>query len=297
MENTEFKSGFVNIIGLPNVGKSTLMNTLIGEKLSIITRKAQTTRHRILGIINEENAQIVFSDTPGYIDKPAYKMQETMNTYVTSALQDADVFLFMVELGTPIERHIDIYTKIQDNDTPILLLINKVDLAKDQDSVMKYIELWQAVLPKAETFIVSALNKFNIDSVVNRIKQIIPFGPAYYDKDAFTDKTERFFVSEIIREKILLLFKQEIPYSCEVEVESFKEEEKITKISAVIYTERPTQKSILIGKGGESIKKMGTLARKDIEKFLDKKVFLELFVKVKEDWRNNDNELKRFGYK
>lgn len=296
MENTEFKSGFVNIIGLPNVGKSTLMNALIGEKLSIITRKAQTTRHRILGIINEENAQIVFSDTPGFIEKPAYKMQETMNSFVTSALQDADVFLFMVELGTPIERHIKIYQKIQDNDTPILLLINKVDLSKNEEQVKKYIEEWQLILPKAETFIVSALNNFNLDSVVNRIKQLLPVGPAYYDKDAFTDKTERFFVSEIVREKILLLFKQEIPYSCEVEVESFKEEETITRISAIIYTERATQKSILIGKGGESIKKIGTLARKDMEKFLDKKVFLELFVKVKENWRNNEKDLKGFGY-
>lgn len=297
MEDKDFRAGFVNIIGLPNVGKSTLMNALIGEKLSIITKKAQTTRHRILGIINEENAQIIFSDTPGYIDKPAYKMQESMNNFVSSALQDADVFLFMVELGTTIEKNKDIYTKIQDTDTPVLLLVNKVDLSKNEAQVKTYLEEWQKVLPKAETFIVSALNNFNIVPVVSRLKQLLPFSQPYYDKDAFTDKSERFFVSEIIREKLLMLFKQEIPYSCEVDVESFVEEENIIKISAIIYTERPTQKSIIIGKGGESIKKMGTYARKDIEKFFDKKVFLELFVKVKEKWRNNDSDLKRFGYK
>lgn len=293
----EFKAGFVNIVGLPNVGKSTLMNVLIGEKLSIITRKAQTTRHRILGILNEENTQIIFSDTPGYINKPAYKMQESMNSFVSTALQDADIFLFMVEMGTSLEKQKDLYQKLQNTDTPVLLLVNKIDLAKNEESVKAYVEKWQKELPKAETFIVSALNNFNIQPVVQRIKKLLPFSPPYYDKEAFTDKSERFFVSEIVREKILLLFKQEIPYSCEVNVESFKDEEKIIRISAIIYTERPTQKSILIGKGGESIKKIGTLARKDIEKFFDKKVFLELFVKVKEKWRNNDNELKRFGYK
>lgn len=293
----EFKAGFVNIVGLPNVGKSTLMNVLIGEKLSIITRKAQTTRHRILGILNEENTQIIFSDTPGYINKPAYKMQESMNSFVSTALQDANIFLFMVEMGTSLEKQKDLYQKLQNTDTPVLLLVNKIDLAKNEESVKAYVEKWQKELPKAETFIVSALNNFNIQPVVQRIKKLLPFSPPYYDKEAFTDKSERFFVSEIVREKILLLFKQEIPYSCEVNVESFKDEEKIIRISAIIYTERPTQKSILIGKGGESIKKIGTLARKDIEKFFDKKVFLELFVKVKEKWRNNDNELKRFGYK
>lgn len=293
----EFRAGFVNIVGLPNVGKSTLMNVLIGEKLSIITRKAQTTRHRILGILNEENTQIIFSDTPGYINKPAYKMQESMNSFVSTALQDADIFLFMVEMGTSLEKQKDLYQKLQNTDTPVLLLVNKIDLAKNEESVKAYVEKWQKELPKAETFIVSALNNFNIQPVVQRIKKLLPFSPPYYDKEAFTDKSERFFVSEIVREKILLLFKQEIPYSCEVNVESFKDEEKIIRISAIIYTERPTQKSILIGKGGESIKKIGTLARKDIEKFFDKKVFLELFVKVKEKWRNNDNELKRFGYK
>ena len=292
----EFKAGFVNIIGLPNVGKSTLMNVLIGEKLSIITRKAQTTRHRILGIINDEESQIIFSDTPGFIETPAYKMQESMNEFVHSALKDADIYLFIVELGTALERQVTLYEKLQKTDKPALLLVNKVDLARDEIQTKNYITRWQKVLPNAETFIISALNKFNVDSVVHRIKQLIPTHPAYYDKEAFTDKTERFFVSEIVREKILLLFKQEIPYSCEVDVESFKDEKKIVKISAVIYTERATQKSIIIGKGGESIKKLGTLARKDIEKFLDKKVFLELFVKVKEKWRNNDSALKNFGY-
>lgn len=297
MENTAFKSGFVNIIGLPNVGKSTLMNVLIGEKLSIITRKAQTTRHRILGIINEENLQIVFSDTPGYIEKPAYKMQETMNHFVSDALVDADIFLFMVEYGTSPEKQENLFKKLVDNATPVLLLVNKVDLAKTQDDVLLYIQKWKEILPNAESFILSALNDFNVDSVLHRIKQLLPEGPAYYEKDAFTDKTERFFVSEIIREKLLLNYKQEIPYACEVDIESFKEEENIIKIAAVIYTERATQKSIIIGKGGEAIKRLGTLARIDIEKFLDKKVYLELFVKVKEQWRNNDKDLERFGYK
>ena len=295
-EFKDFKAGFVNIVGLPNVGKSTLMNILIGEKLSIITRKAQTTRHRILGIVNEENLQVIFSDTPGYIEKPAYKMQENMNDFVKSALKDADIYLFMVEFGTSIEKQKDIYTKLQKTDKPVLLLVNKIDLSKSEEQTKKYVEKWQEVLPNAETFIISALNKFNIGTVINRIKQLLPFHPPYYDLDAFTDKSERFFVSEIVREKLLLLFKQEIPYSCEVDVESFKEEENIIRISAIIYTERPTQKSIIIGKGGSSIKQLGTMARKDIEKFFGKKVFLELFVKVKEKWRNNENQLKKFGY-
>jgi len=295
-EFKDFKAGFVNIVGLPNVGKSTLMNVLIGEKLSIITRKAQTTRHRILGIVNEENLQVIFSDTPGYIEKPAYKMQENMNDFVKSALKDADIYLFMVEFGTSIEKQKDIYTKLQKTDKPVLLLVNKIDLSKSEEQTKKYVEKWQEVLPNAETFIISALNKFNIGTVINRIKQLLPFHPPYYDLDAFTDKSERFFVSEIVREKLLLLFKQEIPYSCEVDVESFKEEENIIRISAIIYTERPTQKSIIIGKGGSSIKQLGTMARKDIEKFFGKKVFLELFVKVKEKWRNNENQLKKFGY-
>lgn len=292
----EFKAGFVSIIGLPNVGKSTLMNVLIGEKLSIITRKAQTTRHRILGIVNEENLQIIFSDTPGYIEKPAYKMQESMNSFVSAALKDADVYLFMVEFGTSLEKQKDLYKKLQDIDKPVLLLVNKIDLSKGEEQTKQYVEKWQELLPKAETYIISALNKFNISTVVNRIKQLLPLHPPYYDIEAFTDKSERFFVSEIVREKILLLFKQEIPYSCEVDVEAFKEEEKIIRISAIIYTERPTQKSIIIGKGGSSIKQLGTIARKDIEKFFGKQVFLELFVKVKDKWRNNENELKKFGY-
>ncbi len=296
MEKEAFKAGFVNIIGLPNVGKSTLMNVLIGEKLSIITRKAQTTRHRILGIINEENSQIIFSDTPGYIENPAYKMQESMNNFVYSALKDADIYLFIVELGTSLEKQKDLYKKLENVEKPVLLLINKVDLAKNEEQTKKYIQEWQKVLPNAETFIISALNKFNIDSVVARIRKLLPEHPAYYDKDAFTDKSERFFVSEIVREKLLLLFKQEIPYSCEVDVESFKEAKDIIRISAVIYTERPTQKSIIIGKSGVAIKQLGTLARKDIEKFFGKKVFIELFVKVKDKWRNNDNQLKKFGY-
>ena len=295
-DTSNFKAGFANIIGLPNVGKSTLMNILIGEKLSIITRKAQTTRHRILGIVNEENYQIIFSDTPGYIEKPAYKMQESMNDFVNSALKDADVYLFMVEFGTSIDKQKELYKKLQKTDKQVLLLVNKIDLSKNENATKAYVEKWQKILPKAETFIISALNKFNIQVVVNRIKQLIPVHPPYYDKDAFTDKSERFFVSEIVREKLLLLFKQEIPYSCEVDVESFKEAKDIIRISAIIYTERPTQKSIIIGKGGVSIKKLGTMARKDIEKFFGKKVFIELFVKVKEKWRNSENDLKKFGY-
>lgn len=291
------KAGFVNIIGLPNVGKSTLMNALVGERLSIITPKAQTTRHRILGIINEENYQIVLSDTPGFIDNPAYKMQESMNEFVRSAIEDADVFLFMTELGANIEKQKDLYIPLLNSKVPVIVLINKIDKSKSQEEVSEYGEAWQKTLPEAEVYYISAIESFNVEGVKNRIIELLPESPPYYDKDALTDKTERFFVAEIIREKILQLYKQEIPYSVEVDVESFKEEDGLTRISAIIYTERDTQKSIIIGKGGEAIKKVGTLARKDIEKFIQQKVFLELFVKVKEKWRDSDFYLKNFGYK
>ena len=282
------RSGFVNIIGLPNVGKSTLLNALLGEKLSIITKKAQTTRHRIHGILSEENYQIVFSDTPGFIEKPAYKMQEEMNKYVASTFEDADMFLYITELGATIDKQENLYRGLSNSDTPVLLLINKIDKAKDEAELDTYAALWKAVLPKAQIIYISALEKFNLQSIIYKILEVLPEGPAYYDKDSISDKNERFFVTEIIREKLLDLYKQEIPYSCQVEIEEFIEEEHIDRIRATIYTERDTQKSIIIGKGGEAIKKLGTLARLDIEKFLDKKVFLELFVKVKENWRNDD---------
>jgi GTP-binding protein Era len=291
------RSGFVNIIGLPNVGKSTLLNALLGEKLSIITKKAQTTRHRIHGILSEENYQIVFSDTPGFIEKPAYKMQEEMNKYVASTFEDADMFLYITELGATIDKQENLYRGLSNSDTPVLLLINKIDKAKEEAELDNYAALWKAVLPKAQIIYISALEKFNLQSIIYKILEVLPEGPAYYDKDSISDKNERFFVTEIIREKLLDLYKQEIPYSCQVEIEEFIEEEHIDRIRATIYTERDTQKSIIIGKGGEAIKKLGTLARLDIEKFLDKKVFLELFVKVKENWRNDDKMLRYFGYK
>lgn len=294
---TTHKSGFVNIIGLPNVGKSTLMNALLGEKLSVVTQKAQTTRHRIHGILSEENFQIVFSDTPGFIEKPAYKMQEEMNKYVASTFEDADMFLYITELGATLEKQENLYTPLSKSDTPVLLLINKIDKAKDETEIDAYAAKWQQVLPKAEIIYISALEKFNLQSIINKILETLPEGPPYYDKDAISDKNERFFVTEIIREKLLQLYKQEIPYSCQVEIEDFEEDEHINRIRATIYTERDTQKSIIIGKGGEAIKRLGTQARQDIEKFLGKKAYLELFVKVKENWRNDDMMLKYFGYK
>lgn len=291
------KAGFVNIIGLPNVGKSTLMNALVGERLSIITPKAQTTRNRILGIVNEPEYQIVFSDTPGYIDQPAYKMQESMNEFVKDALTDADIFLFMAELSSDIEKQRAIFEPLKNSDTPVFVLINKIDKSKSQKEVQDYGDKWQAELPNAEIYFISATENFNLEGVKNRIVELLPESPPYYDKDALTDKSERFFVSEIIREKILELYKQEIPYAVQVEVESFKEEDGLVHIGAVIYTERDTQKSILIGKGGEAIKRLGTESRLSIENFLQQRVFLELFVKVKEKWRNSDYYLKNFGYK
>lgn len=288
------KSGFVNIIGNPNVGKSTLMNALVGERLSIITSKAQTTRHRILGIVNDEHHQIVFSDTPGVLE-PAYKMQESMMTFVKTALSDADVILFMVEVKENKFKDENILNSLKKTDTPIILLINKIDEV-DQQFLEEKVDYWKSELPKAEIYPLSALHKFNIENIFTRIKELLPEGEPFYDKDALTDKPERFFVSEIIREKILLNYKKEVPYSCEVIVEEFKEQEEIIRIRATIVVARDSQKGIIIGHQGKGLKKVGTESRKDIETFFGKKVFIELYVKVNKDWRNDDNMLKRFGY-
>lgn len=288
------KSGFVNIIGNPNVGKSTLMNALVGEKLSIITSKAQTTRHRIMGIVNEPDFQIVFSDTPGVL-QPAYKMHESMMGFVKSALVDADIILFMVEARENHFKNEDVLKFLKHTEIPILLLINKIDEI-DQTILEEKVSHWKTEFPKAEIFPLSALHNFNIDQVFGRIKDLLPEGDPFYDKDALTDKPERFFVSEIIREKILLNYKKEVPYSCEVEVEEFKEQPDIIKMRANIIVARDSQKGILIGHQGKGLKKVGTEARKDIEAFFDKKVFLDLYVKVNKDWRNNERQLKRFGY-
>ena len=288
------KAGYINIIGNPNVGKSTLMNTLVGERLSIITSKAQTTRHRILGIVNEENYQLIFSDTPGII-RPAYKLQENMMDFVHSAFQDADVLLYMVEIGEKRLKDEKLFERLQNTKIPLLLLLNKIDTA-DQDFVLEQIAYWQEQLPNATIFPLSALNKFNVDTVMSRIKELVPECPPYFEKDALTDKSERFFVCETIREKILKYYKKEIPYSVEVQVEEFKEEEDIIRIRTIIYVIRDSQKGIIIGHQGKSLKKVGSLARRDLEQFFKKKIFLELYVKVNKDWRNNDNQLKRFGY-
>ncbi|MBV6484338.1 MAG: GTPase Era [Flavobacteriales bacterium] len=288
------KSGFVNIIGNPNVGKSTLMNALVGERLSIITSKAQTTRHRILGIVNDENHQIIFSDTPGVLE-PAYKMHQSMMTFVKSALTDADIILFMVEVKENRFKDEDILNKLKKTSTPILLLINKIDEV-DQQFLEEKVAFWKKEMPAAEIYPLSALHHFNIDNIFERIKELLPEGEPYYEKDALTDKPEKFFVAEIIREKILLNYQKEIPYSCEVDVEEYKEFADIIKIRANIIVARDSQKGIIIGHQGKSLKKVGTEARKDIETFVQKKVFLELYVKVSKDWRDNDNQLKRFGY-
>ena len=290
----EHKAGYVNIIGNPNVGKSTLMNALVGERLSIITSKAQTTRHRILGIVNDEEHQIIFSDTPGVID-PAYKLQENMMDFVHGAFQDADILIYMVETGEKELKDIKLFERLQNSDIPLILLLNKIDTV-EQDFVKEQIAIWKERLPKAEIHPISALNKFNLDLVMNRIKELLPISPPYFDKDALTDKSERFFVGETIREKILKYYKKEIPYSVEVEVEEFFDEEEIIKIRAIIYVARESQKGIIIGHKGRALKKVGTLARRDMETFFQKKIFLDLYVKVNKDWRNDDKQLKRFGY-
>ena len=290
----EYKSGYVNIIGNPNVGKSTLMNALVGERLSIITSKAQTTRHRILGIVNDEQHQIIFSDTPGVMN-PAYKLQENMMDFVHGAFQDADILLYMVETGEKGLKDEKLFERLKNTDLPILLLLNKID-SVEQDFVKGQILFWKELLPNAEIHPISALNKFNLDLVMARIKALLPVSPPYFEKDALTDKSERFFVSETIREKILKYYKKEIPYSVEIEVEEFFDEEDIIKIRAIIFVARESQKGIIIGHKGRSLKKVGTLARRDMEAFLQKKIFLDLYVKVNKDWRDDDKQLKRFGY-
>jgi len=290
----EHKAGFVNIIGNPNVGKSTLMNVLIGEKLSIITNKAQTTRHRILGILNKKDYQIVFSDTPGII-QPAYKLQESMMNFVQSAFQDADILIYMVEIGEKGLKDEKLFEKIKNTEVPVLLLINKIDLVK-QEEVASQIEFWKEKVSNAEILPISALNKFNIQEILDRIIELLPLCEPYYDKDTITDKSERFFVEEKIREKILKHYKKEIPYSVQIEVEEFFEEEDIIRIRAIIYVLRESQRGIIIGHKGQGIKRIGTEARRELERFLGKKIFLETPVKVKKNWRNDDRQLKKFGY-
>ena len=288
------KAGFVNIVGNPNVGKSTLMNLFVGERISIATFKAQTTRHRIMGIINDDDVQIVFSDTPGVL-KPNYKLQQSMLAFSESALEDADVLLYVTDPVEKQDKNNDFLQKVRNMTVPILVLINKIDLT-DQRHLEEMVEEWHQLLPQAEIIPVSATARFNVDTVLRRIKELIPECPPYFDKDQLTDKPARFFVSEIIREKILLFYDKEIPYSVEVAVESFKEDDNLIKISAIIYVERDTQKGIIIGHQGKALKKVATEARKSLERFFQKKIFLETYVKVDKDWRDSDRELNIFGY-
>lgn len=288
------KSGFVNIIGNPNVGKSTLMNALVGERLSIITSKAQTTRHRILGVVSGDDFQIVYSDTPGIL-KPSYKLQESMMKFVSGAVSDADVILYVTDTVEQSDRSADILERIRTSGIPTLVVINKIDLSTPE-ALEALVERWHGILPEAEIVPVSARENFNIEGLFAKILEVLPEGPAFYPKDTLTDKTLRFFASEIIREKILRTYDKEIPYCCEIEIESYKEEPAIDRIAATIYVSRESQKGIVIGHKGEKLKRVGQLAREDLEKFLDKKVFLQLFVKVSDDWRNNERQLRRFGY-
>ncbi|WP_085537584.1 GTPase Era [Massilibacteroides vaginae] len=289
------KSGFVNIVGNPNVGKSTLMNKLVGERISIITSKAQTTRHRILGIVNTPDMQIVYSDTPGIL-RPNYKLQESMLNFSESALGDADVLLYVTDVVETVDKNEDFLRKVQALDCPVLLLINKIDQT-DQKNLESLVAHWTELLPKAEILPIAALSNFNIDYIKRRIETLMPESPPFFEKDALTDKPARFFVTEIIREKVLLYYQKEVPYSVEVVVEEFKEEKSLLRIKALIVVERDSQKGIIIGHQGQALKKVGAMARKDIEKFFGKKVFLEMYVKVEKDWRNRDNLLKNFGYR
>ena len=289
-----FKSGFVNIVGNPNVGKSTLMNLLVGERISIATFKAQTTRHRIMGILNTPEMQICFSDTPGVL-KPNYKLQEQMLQFSESALQDADVLLYVTDMVETPDKNSDFLDKVKRMTVPVLVLINKIDLS-DQKALTEKVELWHEALPAAEIVPISALHRFNVDNVLKRIQELLPESPAYFDKDQWTDKPARFFVTEIIREKILLYYDKEIPYSVEVVVEQFKETDKNIRISAVIFVERESQKGIIIGHGGVALKRVSTEARKSLEKFFGKSIFLEVFVKVDKDWRQSDRAMKAYGY-
>ena len=288
------KAGFVNIIGYPNVGKSTLMNSMVGEKLSIITSKAQTTRHRIMGIVNGEGFQIIYSDTPGIVKDPSYKMHQYMNQYINTALKDADILLLMTEPDYPFADQ-EIIDKFNKSNVQVIIVINKIDLS-NQEAIVKEMEAWKLKMPKSEVIPVSALNNFNIEKVFDRIVHYLPEHDAYYPKDELTDKSIRFFISEIIREKILLNYKKEIPYSAEVAIDQYKEDDKLVRISAIIYVTRDTQKAIILGHQGNAIKRTATAARLDIEDFIGKKVFLEVTVKVSKDWRDNENTLKQFGY-
>ncbi|CAM4350932.1 GTPase Era [Gillisia limnaea] len=288
------RAGFVNIIGNPNVGKSTLMNAFVGEKLSIITSKAQTTRHRILGIVNGEDFQVILSDTPGII-KPAYDLQQSMMDFVKSAFEDADILIYMVEIGEQALKDEAFFNKIVNSQIPVLLLLNKIDIS-NQEQLEEQVQLWTEKVPNAEIYPISALQGFNVSEVFNRIVELLPESPAFYPKDQLTDKPERFFVNEIIREKILMHYKKEIPYSVEIDTEEFFEEEEIIRMRSIIMVERETQKGIIIGHKGAALKRVGVEARKDLEKFFGKQVHLELYVKVNKNWRNDARQLKRFGY-
>lgn len=288
------KSGFVNIVGSPNVGKSTLMNRLVGEKVSIVTSKAQTTRHRILGIVNDEDYQIVFSDTPGVVNA-AYKLHENMMDYVNTSIKDADVLLFITDTKENDMNHKETLERIKKLSVPVICLINKIDLG-DQEKAFERIKYWQEQLPNALVYPISALHGFNLEQVWEKILELVPESPAYYDKEELSDRPMRFFVSEIIREKIFLHCDKEVPYSCQVEIEEYKEEPNLTRIRALIIVERDSQKGIIIGKGGEMLKRIGREARIEIEKFIGQKVFMETFVKVDKDWRSTENKLKKYGY-
>ena len=292
--NIMHKAGFVNIVGNPNVGKSTLMNLLVGERISIATFKAQTTRHRIMGILNTDDAQIVFSDTPGVL-KPNYKLQEAMLRFSRSALRDADVLLYVTDVVESPDKNSDFIEEVRKLDVPILVLINKIDLT-NQAELVKKVELWHELIPEAEILPISATAKFNVDAVMKRVMELLPESPPYFEKDALTDKPARFFVTEIIREKILLHYDKEIPYVCEAVVEQFKEDEGKIYIKALIYVERDSQKGIIIGHEGSALKRVATDARRELEKFFGKRIFLEIYVRVDKDWRNSDRQLRRFGY-
>ena len=289
------RAGFVNIVGNPNVGKSTLSNKLVGERLSIITSKAQTTRHRIMGIVNGDDYQIVFSDTPGVL-KPKFRLQQSMLEYSTGALVDADVLLYVTDVIESPTKNQDFLDKVAREKIPILLVINKIDLLKGNEDLLRIIDQWKQLLPDAEVFPTSALENFNVDNIMKRIIELLPESPPYFGKDALTDRSSRFFVTEIVREKILMTYDKEVPYATQVIVEKFDESDTAIHIMAVIYVERDTQKGIIIGHQGRKLKHVGTEARKDIEKFFEKKVFLELYVKVEKDWRNQENKLRAFGY-
>ncbi len=294
MSEKKHKAGFVNIVGNPNVGKSTIMNALVGEKISIITSKSQTTRHRIMGIVNGEDFQIVYSDTPGVV-RPQSKLHESMLKFSRSALEDADVLLYVTDVVEKFDKNPDFLAKVKNTDAKVILVINKIDLS-DQTTVMVLIEKWQELLPDALIIPASATKNFNMEAILQKIIEFLPESPPYFPKDQLTDKTERFFVQEIIREKILVHYSKEIPYAVEIEVEMFKEEEQLIRIKSLIHVERDSQKGIIIGKRGEALKRVATEARKDIEAFFDKKVFLEVFVKVSKDWKNKSRSLKNFGY-